>query len=212
MVKNTKGGKHHKKQKRNKGPIEDGKIVYADEQHVYASVLKKVGGSRIMVACSDTKERSGLIPGKFFKRVWLNIGDILLCQLNLEDDSQCYIVHKYSNKHANMLKAQGKITFDVNGEEDNDNNIGYGFDDPEAGNNGGSNKMLDINNVKGNSYINYPSDSDEEDDIMKNTNHDNKSNTYTKWNATKAKEAKEKKQEENSDDSDEYKNVTLADL
>jgi translation initiation factor 1A len=222
MGKNTKGGKHHKKHKRNRNQDEGGKIAYANEDQVYAAVLKKVGGKRIWIVCSDTKERSGLIPGKFFKRVWMNVGDVLLCELNKGDDSQCYIIHKYSNKDANLLKSQGKITFTVNNEDDED--VGYDFEGMDDGNdNKPSNGMLDIKNIKNitsNKYIDYPdSDSDDSYGIQPNTNKSAASTAIKskKWSAKKAAEAKvvrdkanAKKKEEDSDE--EYKNVTIDDL
>lgn len=132
---NVTGGKHHKKGKKKKYPqsndTENGKVECAGINQVYAIVKKKIGGSRLTIECSDGQERSGIIPGKFFKKVWMNVGDILLCDLNIgADDKICYIVHKYTPKDAHTLKLQGKIAFDVM--EDKDDLIGYKFDDPES--------------------------------------------------------------------------------
>lgn len=113
---NTTGGKYHKKGKKHKGIIEntDNRLEYAGQNQVYASVKKKAGGSRLILDCSDGKERSGIIPGKFKKKIWMAAGDILLCELNTGgDDYQCYITHKYSPKDAGILKAQGKIDFEI---------------------------------------------------------------------------------------------------
>lgn len=191
MVKNTKGGKHHKKGKKHREEKTDGKIIYAENNQVYAMVTKKVGGSRINVSCSDTKDRSGLIPGKFFKRVWMNQGDIILCELNPDDDSQCYILHKYSYKDASLLKSQGHITFNIPDNDEDDN--GYDFvsdeenDDQEKDNKDNANKMLDIKNVKNNKKeFNSDSDSDSSDDIQQinNSNNTLKSTKWTKNNKT----------------------------
>lgn len=118
---NTTGGKNHKKYKKggNHPPKQDAQIVLADKFQVYGCVKKKVGGSRILVECSDKKDRSGIIPGRFFKKLWFNPGDILLCSLDQEgDDSICHIEHKYSVKDANSLKYQGLISFDINEKEE----------------------------------------------------------------------------------------------
>ena len=115
MPKNLTGGKRHKG-KKNKPVIsqDEAKIEYAGEDQFYACVKKKVGGQRIIVTCSDDKERSAVIPGKFFKRVWMNPGDIVLCNANTDGkDENCYIVYKYNNREASTLKSQGKIQFDV---------------------------------------------------------------------------------------------------
>jgi translation initiation factor 1A len=120
---NLIGGKKHKKGKKNKGIVKTNKkMETANKDQVYALVKKKVGGSRLQVLCSDTKERSAIIPGKFFKKIWINVGDVLLCDTNVsQDDSLCYIVQKYTIKEANKLKELGEISFEVAAEEVNEN-------------------------------------------------------------------------------------------
>ena len=120
MPKNLTGGKRHKG-KKNKPivPQDDAKIEYAGDNQFYACVKKKVGGQRLIVTCSDDKERSAVIPGKFFKRVWMNVGDIVLCNANTDGkDENCFIVYKYNNREASTLKSQGKIQFDVTQEKE----------------------------------------------------------------------------------------------
>lgn len=120
---NTIGGKHHKKGKKNRG-IQTTAEVYVDfagQNQVYGLVKKRAGGTRIIVECSDEKERSAIIPGKMFKKVWINPGDVLLCDLNTGgDDSQCYISEKYTQKAISILKAKKEINFDVNINENNE--------------------------------------------------------------------------------------------
>ena len=125
---NTTGGKFHKKGKKHRGVITntDNKIEYAGANQVYALVKKKIGGSRLVLECSDGKERSGIIPGKFFKKIWMNVGDILLCELNTGgDDSMCYINHKYTSKDATILKSQGKIEFEIVNDLPEESNYKY---------------------------------------------------------------------------------------
>lgn len=132
---NTTGGKQHKRAKKHREPINsnDNQIEYADANQVYALVKSKAGGSRLLVECSDNKQRSAMIPGKFFKKLWFNPGDILLCSLNMGgDDSFCHIEHKYSIRDANTLKFQGKITFDVIGNKEE--NKGFKFTDKKNNN------------------------------------------------------------------------------
>jgi translation initiation factor 1A len=125
---NTRGGKKHKRGKKNRGNDTDnhkGKVNYATDNQVYALVKKRYGGRRIDVECSDGKNRSAIIPGKMWKRVWMNPDDVLLCDLDATgDDAECYILQKYTPKEISILKAQGKITFDVGDLDD-----GYEFDD-----------------------------------------------------------------------------------
>lgn len=124
---NTIGGKHHKKNKKHR--FEDDKknkkIIYAENNQIYGIVKKKLGGNRLIVDCSDGKERSAIIPGKFFKKIWINPGDILLCDLNINDNNtQCYILEKYTSKDAKFLKSQGEFNFEVNDDAvDNDSDL-----------------------------------------------------------------------------------------
>ena len=208
MVKNTKGGKHHKKGKKRREDTSGGKIVYAEQNQIYAAVSKKVGGSRILVNCSDTIDRSALIPGKMFKKVWLNEGDILLCERNPNDDTQCYILQKYSYKDASLLKSQGLISFAV--VEDETNAQGYDFADKDEleGNDNdyiNPNQVLDINNIsKKGLELKAPisdhnrsnsSDSDDDADIFieKNKNRETSTIKSTKWTPKKEKETADTK-------------------
>lgn len=128
---NTTGGKQHKKAKKHRvvpNQTADHQVILADENQVYAIVKKKIGGSRVWVECSDNKERSALIPGRFFKKLWFNPGDIILCSLEPTDDSSCQIEHKYTPKDASTLKAQGKMSFDVIHNEQQENK-GFKFTD-----------------------------------------------------------------------------------
>jgi translation initiation factor 1A len=187
---NTTGGKHHKKGKKKKGQFDsnnDNKIEFAGTNQVYSIVKKKPGGSRIALECSDGKERSGIIPGKFFKKIWMNVGDVLLCELDIGNDSQCYITHKYSVKDASILKSQGKITFDIT--EEKQDGVSFKFNDNNQKN--GINRMLpDINN--GDS-----SDSSSNEELMKKN--PNRNNMLTKEN----EENEESEEETGSDTSNE---------
>jgi translation initiation factor 1A len=164
---NLTGGKHHKRGKKKRtlpATASNNKVELAGENQVYALVKAKMGGTRLRVECSDGKERSASIPGKFFKKVWMNAGDIILCDLNVgSDDSFCYIVHKYTPKDANMLKSQGHITFDVL--EDKEENNSFKFVDtnnlvPEQ------KRVLDLNNID--NSIDDSFDDEEEDQNKQN--------------------------------------------
>lgn len=121
MPKNITGGNRHKKAK-NKPKQEEvqqnKRVELAGENQVYASVKAKSGGSRLLVECSDGQKRSAIIPGKFYKKVWMNVGDIILCELKDADINSCYVIYKYTPKEANVLKSQGHINFEVIQEAD----------------------------------------------------------------------------------------------
>lgn len=145
MPKNITGGNRHKKAK-NKPKQEEtpqnNRVVTAEENQIYAVVKSKSGGSRLQVECSDGQPRSAIIPGKFYKKVWMNSGDIILCELKDTDTNSCYVIYKYTPKEASVLKSKGLINFDVM--QDPDENTGYKFTEntisPQTRN-------LDLNNI-----------------------------------------------------------------
>lgn len=131
MPKNISGGNKHKKAK-NKRPTEDTEITTridkAEENQVYAKVLKREG-THLSVECSDGVTRRALIRGSMRKRVWMNPGDIILCELGTTGkDNDCITVKKYSVREANRLRNDGDIDFDVIDDED-DMNVEFNDND-----------------------------------------------------------------------------------
>lgn len=128
MPKNISGGNRHKKAK-NKPKQEEvqhnKRVELAGENQIYASVKSRSGGSRLQIECSDGQKRSAIIPGKFYKKVWMNAGDVILCELKDADINSCYVIYKYTPKEANILKSQGHINFDV--AQEVDEKQGYKF-------------------------------------------------------------------------------------
>jgi translation initiation factor 1A len=121
MTRNITGGKKYKSKKKtptNDDTADKKKVVYAEEDQLYAIVDGKDGGSRLSVTCSDGEKRSARIPGKFFKRVWFNKGDVVLCNINIDGaDKVCEIEHKYTNRDAMTLKNQKLISFEIQNTE-----------------------------------------------------------------------------------------------
>ena len=62
----------------------------------------------------DKQSRKAIIRGTMYKRVWLNPGDLVLCELDATGkDDQCSIVSKYTAHEANTLKNMGEIDFNL---------------------------------------------------------------------------------------------------
>jgi translation initiation factor 1A len=128
---NKIGGKKYKRGKKNTNDDSDisKPLIVAKENQIYAIVKSRLGGNRINVDCSDGIQRSAIIPGKFYKRVWFNIGDVLLCDFDIiNKESDCIIVHKYSPEHVSELKLM-KINVNFIKKDDNDTALRDG-DDP----------------------------------------------------------------------------------
>jgi len=134
MPKNLTGGKNGKKGKNNRHKMvgsekKDDKVLQAEDTQVYGCVLGRTGGWRLRVECSDGHDRDAIIPGKFYKRVWFDKGDIILCDLEMNGEhSVCGISHKYTSREATILKSLGKIKFEVQNTDDFAD-TGYQFED-----------------------------------------------------------------------------------
>eukprot|EP00608_Synchroma_pusillum_P006894 CAMPEP_0198425644 /NCGR_PEP_ID=MMETSP1452-20131203/4693_1 /TAXON_ID=1181717 /ORGANISM="Synchroma pusillum, Strain CCMP3072" /LENGTH=144 /DNA_ID=CAMNT_0044146003 /DNA_START=111 /DNA_END=545 /DNA_ORIENTATION=+ len=110
MPKNKgKGGKNWKKGK--KADLEETRreLVYRDEGQEYAQVVKMLGDGRCDIYCFDGQARKGLIRGTMRRRVWINVGDIILVSLREFQDDKADVIHKYSTEEARVLKQQREI-------------------------------------------------------------------------------------------------------
>ena len=157
---NLTGGKSHKRYKKHR-VVDDTiktELLLRGKNQVYAVVKNKSGGSRLAVLCSDDVMRSAIIPGKFYKKVWFNEYDLLLCELNTGGkDEQCYITHKYTNKDAMRLKTLGHITFEC------------------ISNGTGQEEELEETKKDINDMFPPSSEEEEEEPILNNINHKNNS-------------------------------------
>ena len=107
--KNTKGGKGHKKGKR-EIDTKQRELEFKDEGQDYAQVSKMLGDGRVQAQCfDDGAERICHIRGKFRKRVWIAVGDIILLGLRDFQDDKADIIMKYTPDEARCLKAYGEI-------------------------------------------------------------------------------------------------------
>ena len=106
---NVKGGKNYKKSKNSSGQTEPEFIERAEDQ-LYARVIKLLGNCNILVFCNDNKRRICHIRGGLRKKVWLNVGDLVLISLRefLKDDDDKYgrgdIIDKFDPSHFSKLK------------------------------------------------------------------------------------------------------------
>lgn len=77
---------------------------------VLGVVIGLVGGSRMIVACKDGKERNCRIPGRLKNRVWVRDGDIVIAQpWTIEGDKRGDIIWRYTPLQAKMLREKGYI-------------------------------------------------------------------------------------------------------
>lgn len=124
MPKNLRGGNKHKKSKNYQEPLNKPKTVqYPDKTNneTIAIIRKRLGASRVLVDCDDGRSRQAIISGKFKKKVWMVIDDIVLCEIGTTgNESVCTIIHKYSDHEINLLKNDGMDWLDFTRDENED--------------------------------------------------------------------------------------------
>ena len=104
-----KGGK--KKRRGRNDTFVKKELVLCDEGQAYAKVIKMLGNARLQADCyikvSDgqfmMETKVCLIRGSMRKRVWINVGDIILVSLREFDNTKGDVIHKYTNEEASKL-------------------------------------------------------------------------------------------------------------
>jgi translation initiation factor 1A len=80
------------------------------EDEVIGKVIDMLGGDRMRVRCADGLERICRVPGKFKKRMWTKIGDIIILRpWSLQGDKKADLVWRYSKSQVDTLRRLGKL-------------------------------------------------------------------------------------------------------
>ena len=77
-MKNKLHGNKKKKKNSNDGHKEKRELVFKQKDQEYAQILKMLGNGRCDAYCFDGVRRLCHIRGKMRKRIWINVGDIVL--------------------------------------------------------------------------------------------------------------------------------------
>ena len=115
MPKN-KGGKKFRRGKHNNETKRPLILKNENEDQCYGHVIKVLGGGRFTVECYEKpvnifikKERCCLVRGSMRKRVWINVGDIVLVSLRIFQDEKADIMYKYDEYEVPELVNQEHI-------------------------------------------------------------------------------------------------------
>lgn len=109
MPSNKKGGKKHKRGK--KEVFENRKLILKDskENQEYAQVKKVNGSGRYNLFCFDGTERLGISAGNIKRKYRIQIYDIVLVSRWDFQDNKCSIVHKYEEDEVQELKMKNEF-------------------------------------------------------------------------------------------------------
>lgn len=80
-------------------------LVLKEEMQEYAKIMSTLGDRRMNVILPDGTEILAVIPGRFRKRCWMGVGDIVLISRRDFQDNRVDIIHKYKREeHRKLLK------------------------------------------------------------------------------------------------------------
>lgn len=123
MPKNKgKGGKNHKRGK-NDSEGDKRELVFKEDGQEYAVVEKMLGNGWLAAACADGEKRMAHIRGAFRKKVWINVGDVILLGLRDYQEEKADVILKYTPDEARLLKSYGELADSV---KINENDEGEG--------------------------------------------------------------------------------------
>lgn len=112
MTKNIRGGKNKKRGARTPSDYSKREIILRETGQEYALVEKMLGDMRCQVICSDKSLKTAHIRGKFKRRVWINIGDVVLISDRDFEMDKKDIIHKYTKEEAEYLENIGHFSLE----------------------------------------------------------------------------------------------------
>lgn len=78
------------------------------DKEVLGVINRRLGGSRMDVACLDAKNRICRIPGKLKNKLWIREGDIVLVKpWEYEHETKGDVIYKYRPNQIDWLKKRG---------------------------------------------------------------------------------------------------------
>ena len=86
-----------------KNYIQNTSIRYKENDEQYGKVVRILGNCRFNVLCSDGLERLSIMRGKFKKRKYINLHDIVLLEVWDFQDSKASIVDVYTDDNVKKL-------------------------------------------------------------------------------------------------------------
>ena len=93
-------------------------FIYVIYRSQYAKCEKMLGNGRLTATCFDGKQRLCHIRGKMRKKIWINVGDIILLGLRDFQDDKADVIQKFTAEEARRLKQLGHLPDNVMIQED----------------------------------------------------------------------------------------------
>jgi translation initiation factor 1A len=106
-------------------------LQFKEDGQDYAVIEKMLGNGWLSVNCTDGVKRMAHIRGAFRKRVWMNVGDVILVSLRDFQDDKADVILKYTPDEARLLKSYGELpdTKEEVGEEEEEMDVEFDIDE-----------------------------------------------------------------------------------
>ena len=102
-----------KKKELTQEELEISRITLPKGNQVFGVVIQLLGSGRMLVRCSDGKERICRIPGRIRRKLWIKPGDIILVEpWPVQGDKKGDMIVRYTPTQINWLKKKGLIPED----------------------------------------------------------------------------------------------------
>lgn len=86
------------------------KLPYKPKGEMFAVVRDFLGGSRMRAFCEDDNNRVIRIPGKFKKKMWCRVNDIIIIKAwTIQGDTKGDLVYRYRPAEREVLKRKGLV-------------------------------------------------------------------------------------------------------
>ena len=102
--------KSYKKQEEQRPPEQA--VVRArlpKDREVIGIIEQRLGGNKMMISCTDGKERNCRVPGRLKRKLWLRPGDVVIIAPWELDDKKGDVLLKYKPNQVAWLKKNGYL-------------------------------------------------------------------------------------------------------
>lgn len=88
------------------GPI---RVRLPRKREVIGIIEQRLGGNKMMVACTDGKSRNSRVPGRLKRELWLRPGDVVIVEPWELDPNRGDVIFKYRPNQVSWLKNKGYL-------------------------------------------------------------------------------------------------------
>jgi len=85
------------------------RVKFPRQNQIIGLIDQRVGGSRMLVKCTDGKTRNCRVPGRLRRALWLREGDYVIVEPWEFDNDKGNIVFKYNLGDVSVLRNRGML-------------------------------------------------------------------------------------------------------